>query len=177
MHEELQWQVTRPQQDRGASNHHSNSHSHYSSADRSIVFRLHCETHLPTDHIHQLDAQLHLLVLLKLVFDTLKETIFDLSNGNQSISHSLPSGTVTVTNAPKPSTGATLLVSRWSDEMPSKADRSAGGRADWVLPPTPAFVDKDILPLSRSTLMTRTLTFCPASTTLDTSSTKPSIPC
>jgi len=82
-----------------------------------------------------------------------------------------------VTNAPKPATRATLPVSHWSDEMPSKADRSAGGRAAWVLSPKPAFMDKDILPLSRSTLWIRTLTLCPGSTMLDTSSTKPSASC
>jgi len=82
-----------------------------------------------------------------------------------------------VTNAPNPATRDTLPVSHWSDEMPSKADRSAGGRAAWALPPKPSFMDNDILPLSRSILMIRTWTFCPASTTLDTSSTKPSVSC
>mmetsp|Transcript_28174 Transcript_28174/g.77580 ORF Transcript_28174/g.77580 Transcript_28174/m.77580 type:complete len:224 (-) Transcript_28174:1034-1705(-) len=85
-----------------------------------------------------------------------------------------PSSEVTVTKAPKDATLATFAFSHWSDETPSKAERSAGPRR--VIPPPlpPARIERLILPRSRSTERILTCTSWPTSTSSSTFSTKPS---
>mmetsp|Transcript_122058 Transcript_122058/g.182262 ORF Transcript_122058/g.182262 Transcript_122058/m.182262 type:complete len:328 (+) Transcript_122058:58-1041(+) len=86
-----------------------------------------------------------------------------------------PSGRVTVTKAPKGAVLATVPVSHWSDATPSKAERSAAARG---APPEPAgFMERLIRPASTSTLVTRTCTSWPTSSSSQMFSTKPSLIC
>mmetsp|Transcript_21969 Transcript_21969/g.69342 ORF Transcript_21969/g.69342 Transcript_21969/m.69342 type:complete len:221 (-) Transcript_21969:106-768(-) len=84
-----------------------------------------------------------------------------------------PSGRVTVTKAPKGAVLATVPVSHWSGATPSKAERSAAARG---APPEPAgFMERLIRPAYRSTVVIRTCTSWPSSSSSQTFSTKPSL--
>mmetsp|Transcript_21966 Transcript_21966/g.69330 ORF Transcript_21966/g.69330 Transcript_21966/m.69330 type:complete len:316 (-) Transcript_21966:106-1053(-) len=86
-----------------------------------------------------------------------------------------PSGRVTVTKAPKGAVLATVPVSHWSGATPSKAERSAAARG---APPEPAgFMERLIRPAYRSTVVIRTCTSWPSSSSSQTFSTKPSLIC
>mmetsp|Transcript_4292 Transcript_4292/g.6594 ORF Transcript_4292/g.6594 Transcript_4292/m.6594 type:complete len:234 (+) Transcript_4292:69-770(+) len=89
----------------------------------------------------------------------------------------LPSAELTVTKAPKAAVRATLPDSHSSGPTSAKGVKSADPRPAPPPPLPDSFMESPILPLSRSTSITRTWISCPTSASSSVFSTKPSLIC